>query len=92
MNTSVPMCECPSCHQEFQLDDYYEVSIGWDFECPKCDKTMYVLEKDVQIIWTLVTADEWAEEEAKQNAARKKALEYATAVIAKAKTELTSEI
>ena len=40
----MPMAKCPHCGKESQLDDWYDFSGGEERECPKCGKTMYVLD------------------------------------------------
>lgn len=79
------MVECPYCEHEFQQDDYYEMGVGTDLECPKCEKTIVILETDVQIVWTLGTSEEWDEDLARSKAAHEKALAYTLGVIAKSK-------
>lgn len=39
----MPMAKCPHCRQEFQWDDYYELSAGDTHECPNCEKAIHVL-------------------------------------------------
>lgn len=37
-----PVVECPHCNKEFQVDDYYEMGEGDEFDCRHCEKTIYV--------------------------------------------------
>ena len=38
----MPMITCPHCEKEFQLDDYYDYSIGDTFDCYKCEKEIHI--------------------------------------------------
>ena len=47
-----PMITCPCCNKESQIDDYYNFESGDEFECPECDKRLFIKYMD----WVL-TAD-----------------------------------
>jgi len=38
----MPIVQCPSCFKEWQWDDYYDVHIGSERECPHCECTVIV--------------------------------------------------
>jgi len=38
---TLPMVLCPNCNKEYQMDDYYDVSRGDEYDCPNCEKTIY---------------------------------------------------
>ena len=42
--SNIPMVTCPHCGEEFQLDDYYNLSCGDTFDCNKCEKEIHILE------------------------------------------------
>ncbi len=56
--TSLPMYTCPHCCKESQHHDYYDVKAGSEFECEKCEKTIYVLRLDTSIEVELSTDPE----------------------------------
>jgi hypothetical protein len=38
----MPMVECPSCHRDFQIDDYYDFhGDNEERECPNCNTVLY---------------------------------------------------
>ena len=37
-----PMIICPHCNKTVQIDDYYEIEAGDCFDCPNCEKIIYV--------------------------------------------------
>ena len=41
---AMPMAKCPHCGAEIQLDDYYDFKGDEERECPRCEKTMFVLD------------------------------------------------
>jgi len=43
------MIECPHCGKETQIDDYYDYKSGDTFECPECEKEIYVAEIDWEL-------------------------------------------
>lgn len=51
----MPSAECPHCGSTFRWDDYYELEVGEERECPRCEKTIFVTEVDVVIRATLST-------------------------------------
>lgn len=55
---TLPMVECPHCHEEQQWDDYYDIQHGDSRECHHCGKTIYVLSVDTQIVVRLGTIPE----------------------------------
>ena len=38
----MPIVECPGCFKEWQWDDYYDVHVGSERECPHCETTVIV--------------------------------------------------
>ena len=42
--SDMPMITCPHCGEEFQLDDYYTLSVSDTFDCSKCGKEIHILE------------------------------------------------
>ena len=44
----LPEAECPHCEEKFQLDEYYEYEECDSFFCPKCEKEIFILLKDVR--------------------------------------------
>lgn len=42
----MPVMECPGCGKEWQWDDYYDVRVGSERECPHCEKTVEVIEAE----------------------------------------------
>ena len=53
-----PMATCPHCEAEFQWDDYYDLAAGSEHDCPKCERTIYVLDTDIEITARLSTEPE----------------------------------
>ena len=47
--SNMPMVTCPHCGEEFQLDDYYNFSVGDTFDCNKCEKEIHILQIDTII-------------------------------------------
>ena len=45
-----PMITCPHCNKESQIDDYYDVQRGDEFECCKCNKIIYIRSIDQELI------------------------------------------
>lgn len=45
----MPIVECPNCEQEFQWDDYYDVSAGNSRECQHCGSELEVLSVDITV-------------------------------------------
>jgi hypothetical protein len=50
----LPMATCPACKKEWQWDDYYDVRVGSDRECPNCGVTVEVLRMETLIYCTFV--------------------------------------
>lgn len=38
----LPMWTCPFCSREHQKEDYYDVKTGDEWECPSCERTVYI--------------------------------------------------
>ena len=38
----MPMWTCPFCSAEHQKEDYYDVKTGDEWECPSCERTVYI--------------------------------------------------
>ena len=38
----LPMVTCPYCTTEFQKDEYFNVTAGDEWECPHCERTIYI--------------------------------------------------
>jgi hypothetical protein len=49
----MPMVTCPTCEQEFQWDDYYDVTKGHTRDCPHCTNECEVIEVDQVTIVSL---------------------------------------
>ena len=47
--SSFPVVTCPYCNQEFQVDDYYDLSVDDYFDCQHCEKEIYILSMDTVI-------------------------------------------
>jgi hypothetical protein len=45
----LPVIECPSCFNEFQWDDYYDIHVGHERECPHCKCTVIVTTVDTVV-------------------------------------------
>jgi len=56
--SDAPMITCPHCGEEFQLDDYYDLSVGNTFDCGKCEKEIHILQRDITISFCLGTEAE----------------------------------
>jgi hypothetical protein len=56
----LPTITCPHCDKVFQLNDYYDIKTGDDFDCPSCEKTIHVLSVE-----TILEARIGTEKEAK---------------------------
>lgn len=56
--SDAPMVTCPHCRKEFQLDDYYNLQTGDSFDCDKCEKEIFILERDTTISFKLGTEKE----------------------------------
>jgi len=54
---SMPMVECPSCGKEWQWDDYYDVEVNEERECPHCGKGCKIVSVDTSIIVELEPCD-----------------------------------
>ena len=44
--SDLPIVTCPHCGEKFQLDDYWNLSVGDTFDCNECEKEIYVLQID----------------------------------------------
>jgi len=53
-----PMITCPHCEEEFQVDDYYDLSSGDTFDCGRCDREIHIWATD-----TVLSGDIKAEAE-----------------------------
>lgn len=49
MWTTLPMMTCPHCEQESQIDDYYELDAGDEITCPKCEKDIKIITRDISV-------------------------------------------
>lgn len=62
MNTTsanaMPMAICPHCESVMQLDDWYDFKRGESVDCPKCEKTMHVLDVEAVLYVRLGTEPE----------------------------------
>jgi DNA-directed RNA polymerase subunit RPC12/RpoP len=55
---NMPMVTCPDCGRIFQVDDYYDLEVGDSITCAKCEKEIYILQKDTTISFRLSTESE----------------------------------
>ena len=53
-----PMITCPHCGQEFQVDDYYDLSRGDSFGCGKCEKEIFIWATDTTLSGDIRTTAE----------------------------------
>lgn len=53
--SSFPIVRCPHCNKEFQVDDYYDLSVGDSFDCHKCEKEIFIIGLDTIIECELST-------------------------------------
>lgn len=53
-----PMITCPHCGEEFQADDYYDLSAGDSIDCDKCEKEIFIWAADTTISADLHTHPE----------------------------------
>ena len=56
--SDLPTVTCPYCGEEFQLDDYYNFSVGDTFDCNKCEKEIHILQMDIIVTCCLGTKKE----------------------------------
>lgn len=73
-NYNVPMVDCPYCQHEFQVDDYYDMGVESEFDCPECERTIAILATDIQVIWPLGTLEDLAENKRRADKAREHSL------------------
>jgi hypothetical protein len=50
VRTYDPFIEC-SCGHRWQHNDAWELNVGSEVECPKCEKTLECVETDVTRTW-----------------------------------------
>jgi hypothetical protein len=51
----MPSACCPHCDQSFQWDDYYDLAVGDERDCPLCEKNIHVTTVDHIMMVTLST-------------------------------------
>lgn len=44
-----PMVTCPHCGEEFQMDDYYDLSSGDSFYCGRCEEEIFIWATDTTL-------------------------------------------
>ena len=62
--SSFPVFACPHCDQAstFILDDYQDFEVGDYFECPKCERNIYIHSLNPIIECALGTEPPWEKE------------------------------
>ena len=55
---AMPMATCPHCEHVTQFDDWYDFQGGESRDCPKCEKTMHVLDVEAVMYVRLGTEPE----------------------------------
>jgi len=50
---NAPMIECPNCHGDYQIDDYYDLKTGDVIDCYLCEKEINILEVDHIMVLSL---------------------------------------
>ena len=45
--SSFPVVQCPHCEHNFQVDDYYDLSVDDSFYCDKCEGEIFIHSLDV---------------------------------------------
>lgn len=59
-------CACPVCEHEWAEDDYYDMGVGTELECPACGAELSVHEIETVHYWTIVTRAEQEKAEARE--------------------------
>lgn len=49
----MPFGRCPYCGHTWQIDDWYFFENGHTLACPKCEKTIVLVDKDITTTFTM---------------------------------------